>query len=1320
MKLKPYLTHSVRTDFLTSAIEHLFEFTNPMKTLQLRPQPTAQPTTNFCGKLHFQIRVVLALAAAFGLTQLAGAASYTWNVTSGNWSTPASWTPATGAGGPLAADSVIFGVNNTSASPTTVNNVVDAGFAGSIGALTYNSTSATAYNVTQIPANQTLTVTGALQVGLQNGVQLITQAYLTGGGTLLATVTNFTIQSYGSAASANSSGNLNLSGLSTFIFSNTTTTISIADVNSFTRAGGNLTLAGVSNRISAATINLATSAAAQAGPLSTLTLGAGTNIINARTINIANNKGSATVSFAAPTGGLRLRGVSGADTDRATITIGNRNQTGTGTTTGSFLALGSPLDIKAATLSLGANPNTGTPGTGGDFGVGNFVFDTGTVDATNVTLASTATVTIGSATGTLTVGPNGTLIVGAGGITLLNQSVAEDATHVCSGTLNISNGTVICSGSISVAANIATGAGGPGNSTINFINGGRLSIGAGSFIGTAALPINNLNLSDNSTLQLAAPSATQTNIFVNSLVWPADDNTLTISIGSLPPTATVGSIIPLIQFASKSGGAFTAPALTLPSGVTGSLSLSGNTIYLTIATTIYPTLSTISPSLTTLCTNTALTSTATSTVTTITNVQVIVQSTTLGGVITNISTNTIGSPSLTVTGLGTPTANISYALATNTIYLSVVVKATDGNGLNVSLAGTSFDTLVPALVIEASDFNYSSGSFIDTPADGGLALYVNQAGVEGIDEHKSTARTSTKSYYRPSDAVIIQGATPGLGTPPTSTEQKFVTAAANGDTTDVELEVGYNSVGDWLNYTRTFGPGGSAPAGTYNVWCYMATSGTNTQAALSLVTSDRTQGSQTTNLLGYFGTSSFADNSYNNYVYVPLVDQFGNRVAITVGSGQQTFKSTVVGNPNLAFYLLVPVAPNPFPIFQHVSPDGSVPYQTTNQFSFTVGVANGASIATNGIQVVLNGIDVSSELGFVPAGGGSWTVNYPLLSNAVYTVVVNVTNTVGLVSSYSTTFDTFNVNNYQWEAVDYDFSTNNGSEWIGAQFIDNPVPTCDTVVAQNGLFETNSYYGYPTGLTPASDPFGLGALAQQGVDINVTNLQTVAANSAYRADGVGSQVATDYVRPKFTAAQQALGSAGGINIGQFNIGYFNTGNWLNYTRTYPTNSYYIWGRLAGGNGAFSGTRLSVVTSGAGTSLQTSNVLGTFSDSSPSGWQAYHWIPLRDASGNKVVVQLGGKATLNLRSGNNLNALFFMLAPAPAPAQPFSLSASLVGSQMHISIPTQAGHNFILQYSDSLPAASWTLLGSTNAGDGLVHVFTLPATGSQGYYRAVAQ
>ena len=1287
---------------------------------------------------------------------------------------------------------------------------------------------------------------------------------------------------------------------------------------SLTRLGGNLILAGVSNNITAANLNVGTSTSAQAGPLCTFVLGAGTNIINAANINIANNKCSATVSFAAPTGGLRIRGVSGADTDRANITIGNRNQTGTGTCTGNALLSGGQVDIKAGTLTIGANPNTGT--TTGDTGTGFLQFDTGVVDATNIILA-TSTTALGAANGTLTVGTNGTLVIGAGGLSLVNQA----ASGACSGTLNISNGTVNCNGSITVTT--ATG-----TSTINFITGGKLNLAAGCFVGTLALSVGSLNLIEGTTIQFGLPSATQTNIVVNSLTWPANDSLLTFSISGLPAGLSVGSTFPILQFNSMSGGTFTAPALSLPPGVTGNLSLNGNTIWLTvtggvgpgigglnqlinpgfeltpaktgwttagttpqvtIGTATYlnstngacahdataqlvvshagtnvaniagpglvgagvsswsqtvaavpgstftagaftyvshedlmagknsfyyevdfldgngavlasyesfvvtnltcgeitpfpvdtwvhlavtnqmqvaggtntgviisnlpngiitappqsasvhfaalflqqtntdhgsvhfddanlglvsgpvpPTLTAISPNLVTLCTNTTLTCTAASTVSTISSAQLIVRSTSLGALTTNTVTNTVGSAGLTVTGIGTPTANITYALAPNTIYQSIVIKATDANGVTVTSGGAVLDTIVPSLVIEASDFNFNSGQFFDTPANGGLALYLNQVGSSGIDENKGT-RSATRSYYRPSDAVILQDANAGSGTPPTATEQKFVTAAANGDTTDVEQEVGFNSPGDWLNYARTFGTGGSAPAGTYNVWCYVATSGSGIQGTLSKVTSDPTQPNQTTSLLGYWGTSAFTDNGYNNYRYVPLVDQFGDRVSVTLGGGQQTLRSTVMNNPNFGFYLLVPVVPTLTPVLQSVYPDGTSGYQTTNHFSFVVGPANGASIVTNGIHLTLNGVDVSSSLLYSQTGG-VWTVTYPIQSNSVYTAVINVTNTSGLSTTYSVSFDTFDMNNYQWEAVDYDFSTNDGSFWLGGQFIDNPVPTADVNAPLTGTYATNSYFGYPTGFQPGNDPFGQGAIAQQGIDINFTNTQT-GVNSAYRYDGVGSQVATDFVRTKFLEAQTNFNDS---NIGQFNIGFFNNGNWLNYTRDYPTNTYNVWGRLAGGNGAFSGTKLSLVTGGVGTSNQTSTVLGSFADTNAAGWQTYHWIPLLDTNGNKVAVQLGGNATLRLTSGNNLNALFFMLTPATV-LQPFSISVSLTGSQINISIPTQAGHSYTLLSATSL-AGSWTPVGSSIAGDGTVHVVSQSATASQGYYRVSAQ
>ena len=1297
----------------------------------------------------------ICLAAAFA-PSVSGQTTYTWSVAGGNWSSPASWTPSTtGPSGPLAEDYVVFGNTGVSSASNTINNIVDSGFAGTVADLTYNSVSQSPYifDYTEIPSG-TLTVTNRLLVGGLNEPgnttsPWITYAFMVGPGTFEFTGTNFAVENYSSSSSTYlTTAYMNLSGLTNFVLNSPNGILGIADTtlpqtsgSQNVRAGGNLLLAAVSNSISVSTINLGTCTAPQGGSTDTLGLGTGTNIINVGTFNVANNKNPANVVFNGPTGGLTIRGPAGG-TSAASIIVGNRNVgSGTGTTPGQMLLNGHPVNILASTLVVGEVSVTSGPSSssnGGQFGNGTFQFDTGIVDASNVVMAFNEAPNAGGglcgSTSVLTVGANGTLLVGAGGLSLINQT----ASNVCSSTLTISNGTVACNGNITAVTNAAAGTGASAETNvIKFISGGTLTLGAGCYAGVTNSPIGQLVLDTNSILQFVSPPPNnQPAIAVNTLVWPANDSALTFVISNLPATATAGTTIPLVQFGSMTGGSFNTPVLVLPSGVTGTLSISGNQLVATITSTVYPTLTPISLSLITLCTNSALTVTASSTASTIANVQVVATTTTLGGFTTPTVTNSLGSPLLTVTGLGTSTAVISYALATNTIYSSVTVQVTDAAGKTVSISSGNFDTLVPSLVIEASDFNFSGGSFIDTPANGGLALYQGKVGTQGIDENKNPARTNTESYYRPADAVVMQNANPGLGTPPSATEQKFVTAAANGDTVDVEQEVGYNSPGDWLNYTRTFGSGGSAPAGTYNVWAYLATSGSGAQASFWQVTNP-TQTSQTTNFLGNFGSASFTDNGYDNYVYVPLLDQYGNRATVTVANGQQTFKSVVSGNPNLGFYLFVPVAPIYTPTLLQVAPNGSVPFQQTNEFTFTISPEQGESIAQSGIQLILNGVNVTSGANFSEVGG-IWTVSIAIASNELYSAVINVTNSGGLSLSYSNSFDTFSQNNFQWEAVDYDFSTNNGTGaggtasngWSGGLFIQNSQPSGDTnEFPNNGTIQSDSYWSWPTAWTIASD--GYGAIAQQGIDINWPTNSTqgnpftgsTQANASYRnADGVGSMVASDYLRYKFLVAQTNFNDPA---ICQYNIGYFYASNWLNYTRIFPTNSFNIWGRIAGGGGAFSGATLSLVTSGVGTSNQTTQVLGTFSDANPAGWQVYHTIPLLDTNGNMVTVQLSGQETLRLTAPTNaspgsgaLNPLYFMLTPATVPSL-FHVAVAESQSQVQLSFPTQWGHNYAVWYSESLQNANWTQIGTNMPGDGLSQVVDVPITSSQGYYRVSA-
>ena len=385
------------------------------------------------------MRNLITITLVLAITHLAGAATtYTWSVTSGNWSTPGSWTPGTSTAGPTSADTAVLGTADTTSSQTTVNNVVDVSFTGTITALTYNQTTSGQWHVTQIPVNQTLTVSGVTTVGgSTSGSTANTQVAMTGAGTFAANG-NLTIGN-NDPTTAGATATLDLSGLTNFVYNNSGGTITMA---TGVRSTGNLKLAQT-NVITVGTWNDNTASTSSSGT-GNLTLGAATNIINVGTFNIAEGRAASTVSFpASTTSPLRLRGSAGTDSSRATMKVGIRNNSGGtgGTTTGTVTLNGHAVDMKLGTLTIGRDSNTSA--TGADTGTGTFSFDTGTVDVTTVNMAITAANANSAANGTITVGASGSLIIG--GLSLANKNASSGA---ATGTLNISGGTVTCNGSI--------------------------------------------------------------------------------------------------------------------------------------------------------------------------------------------------------------------------------------------------------------------------------------------------------------------------------------------------------------------------------------------------------------------------------------------------------------------------------------------------------------------------------------------------------------------------------------------------------------------------------------------------------------------------------------------------------------------------------------------------------------------------------------------------------------------------------------------------------------------------------------------------------
>jgi hypothetical protein len=276
-------------------------------------------------------------------------------------------------------------------------------------------------------------------------------------------------------------------------------------------------------------------------------------------------------------------------------------------------------------------------------------------------------------------------------------------------------------------------------------------------------------------------------------------------------------------------------------------------------------------------------------------------------------------------------------------------------------------------------------------------------------------------------------------------------------------------------------------------------------------------------------------------------------------------------------------------------------------------------------------------------------VSYPhLRPNQVYAVTVTVTDLNGNVSTVTKSFATFGVGNYTWEAEDFDY--NDG------MFFDNP--------------QTNAY-------------------ASLGAALNIdTHQVNFGGTDLYRTSGMDTEINGDILRPQY----QATGEA------DYSIGYFSAGSWANYTRHYPAGRYYVYARLATGGGATTCT-LSQVTGGWGTTLQTSNFLGTFSVAN-TAYESYNFVPLEDGAGNLVTVPLNGSTnTLKLArpvsATADCNANFLMLVPV------FGLSAIPSGAGMVLSFPTQSGFNYQVQYKNTLADATWSPLGNVVAGDGTV-------------------
>lgn len=123
----------------------------------------------------------------------------------------------------------------------------------------------------------------------------------------------------------------------------------------------------------------------------------------------------------------------------------------------------------------------------------------------------------------------------------------------------------------------------------------------------------------------------------------------------------------------------------------------------------------------------------------------------------------------------------------------------------------------------------------------------------------------------------------------------------------------------------------------------------------------------------------------------------------------------------------------------------------------------------------------------------------------------------------------------------------------------------------------------------------------------------------------------------------------------YKIGWTGGGEWYNFTRTIPNGIYKAVAALSHGDPAGTPNRLqgslARVSSGVGTSNQTTVVLGSFDAPSSGGWGANNLVEMKTSIGEAAVFKItGGGATTFRFNTQNGDFDWFVLVPTTSPAK----------------------------------------------------------------------
>jgi hypothetical protein len=592
-------------------------------------------------------------------------------------------------------------------------------------------------------------------------------------------------------------------------------------------------------------------------------------------------------------------------------------------------------------------------------------------------------------------------------------------------------------------------------------------------------------------------------------------------------------------------------------------------------------------------------------------------------------------------------------------------------------------------VIEAEDFDYDGGLTNPKKGEAGQDVnvmpyfggaYITLAAVEGVDYNNNDANDSDQ--YRAEldengenevNIVDNQAAPAGNGA------GGNIGIAGNDRITfqtTANWRIGWVG-GDWQNYTRTFPT--TTQGGWWKVYAGLShgEAGATMSGRLERVNGGWGTPDQTVDVLGSF--TAPASGTWGNNNLVPMKTATGaDAIVKLVGTNTVRFNNS---SGDFDFLIFTPASPPPPSIL--TTPFESIEDPAAGVLIWTLQDSD-VQVVPSSVRVFLDDVDVSTKAlttktgavttvrldmtGTTLAGGvRKWRVSFgdnstpPVTTSGEGSIVVAPFAIPGI---------------FAIEAEDFNYSVDGvtGGLW-------NPKKGEANLDVDKAPYDGAAY-----------DTLS----AVEGVDYNNNDAND---SDQYRTEL--DENGENEVNITASNGQRYSNERGSYDlVSNYRIGWVGGGDWQNYTRTFPSNTYNVYAGLSYGGegpGLLVGS-LDRVTSNPAQPNQTTERLGTFNAPGTAGWGRNELVVMKDASGNPATVTLGGVQTVRFNLGSG-DFDFLLFVPATAGPDP--------GDRPRITAITRAANGSI--------TVTWTGGGQLEAAAAVTGPWQAVAGATTGTY-----